>query len=98
MDSWEMSMEAPGKTGFRWYWLLGPEVLISAYGLADIVIFRFWPREPFMWRCLGVVAAAVGAGIAYYWGLLRRPGSVKAPPLFKLFWLLIIFLELMWVW
>lgn len=91
-------MEGSRRTGFRWYWFLGPEVLISVYGFVAIVVYRLWPYEPFAWRCLLIGAGMLGTTIGTYSQWIRRPGVVKAPPLFTLFWLLIIFLELMWVW
>jgi len=82
---------------FRWYWFLGPEVLIAAYLLAAVAIYRFWAQEPFRWACLYAGAAVVGAGVGCHWPLRKRLGLVEAPPLFRMFWLLIICLELFWI-
>ncbi len=92
-------MGAPRARDFSWYWFIEPSVLVAVFLPVAIVVFRFRPHPPFMWLWLyagaGVIAIRTG-------GWLRariRPGSnpVAAPPLFTLFWLLIILSELLWL-
>jgi hypothetical protein len=92
-------MGTPWKKGFRWHWLLEPPVLIAVFLPAAIVISRLWPQEPFMWPCLYAGGIGIGVRTGVWVASHIRPNSnmVEAPQLFTLFWLPIIFLELMWV-
>ena len=80
-------------------WLLEPPVLIAVYLPVAIVMWRLWAREPSMWPYLYAGPTLIGARTGVWLASRIRPGSniVEAPQLFTLFWLLIIFCELMWV-
>jgi hypothetical protein len=92
-------MGASQTRGFSWYWLIEPPVLVAVFVPAAIVILRFRPHPPFTWLWLYAGAIVIGARTGCWLRERIRPNSnpVVAPPLFTLFWLLIILSEMLWL-